>query len=144
MPRVGIELEVGGQPNTYRTPLLFVGVGVRELQLPHLGNRVREGDRGLHVFVVRGRRPGRLLASALAAVARGVETVRRTPELDAYLLERFNIDLRRPQALIAFDGETERMSTPVEYRLVRGGLRIVVPEQVDDEDVKAAEARSKS
>ena len=129
MPRVAIKLEVGGQLNIYRTPLLFVGVGMRELQLPHLGDRVEHGGRGLHVFVVHGRRPGRLLALALAAVARGVETVRRTPELDAYPVDQFTIDLRRSRALVAFDGETALMATPIEYRLVRDGLRIVVPEE---------------
>jgi diacylglycerol kinase family enzyme len=128
MPIVGIGMEVEGQLRTYRTPLLFVGVGTRELQLPHLGDRVEHGERGLHVFVVRGRRRGRLLAVALAAVARGVETARRLPELDAFLLEHFTIDLRRPRATVAFDGETEMMPTPIDYRLERDGLRIVVPE----------------
>ena len=70
-----------------------------------------------------------MLALALAAVARGVETVRRTPELDAYPVDQFTIDLRRSRALVAFDGETELMATPIEYRLVRDGLRIVVPEE---------------
>jgi diacylglycerol kinase family enzyme len=128
MPTVGIEVEVEGQLRTYRTPLLFVGVGTRELQLPHLGDRVVQGERGLHVFVVRGRKRGRLLAVALAAVAQGVETARRLPELDAFLVEQFTIDLRRPQATVAFDGEMESMETPIDYRLVRDGLRIVVPE----------------
>jgi hypothetical protein len=128
MPTVGIAVEVEGQLRTYRTPLLFVGVGTREIRLPHLGNRVVQGERGLHVFVVRGRRRGRLLAVALAAVAQGVETVRRLPELDAFLVQHFSIDLRRREATVAFDGEMERMETPIEYRLVRDGLRIVVPE----------------
>jgi len=128
MPTVSVELEVEGQVKHYRTPLVFIGVGERELQLPHLGNRVAHGERGLHVFVVRGRRRGRLLAVALAAVARGVDTVRRLPELDAFLVEHFTIDLRRSQATVAFDGETERMQTPIEYRLELDGLRIVVPE----------------
>lgn len=144
MPRVGVELEVERQVKYYRSPIVFIGVGERELQLPHLGGRVTGGKRGLHLFVVSGRKRGRLLAVAFEAVARGVETVRRMPELDAFLLERLTIDLRRPQARIAFDGETELMATPLEYRLVRDGLRIVVPEKVDEADVKPAEARSTS
>ena len=140
MPTVRVELEVEGTLNHYRTPLVFIGVGERELQLPHLGNRVKDGRRGLHVFVVRGRKRARLLVVALAAVARGVESVRRMPELDAFLVERCTIDLRRGRALVAFDGETELMTTPLEYRIERDSLRIVVPEPVEEAVEEAAAA----
>jgi len=126
---LAVQLEVEGQARIYRTPLVFIGVGERELQLPHLGGRVKDGKRGLHLLVVGGRGRARLLAIAFEAVARGIETVRRKPELDAFLLEKCSIDLRRPQAAVAFDGETQVMATPLEYRLVRDGLRIVVPEE---------------
>lgn len=128
MPTVRVRLEVEGQERVYRTPLVFVGVGERELQLPHLGGRVKNGKRGLHVFVVRGRHRARLLVVAFAAVARGVKTVRQMPEVDAFLVDRCTIDTRRPHLLVSFDGETEVMSTPLEYRIERDSLRIVVPE----------------
>lgn len=129
--RLGVELEVEGQVKHYRTPLVFIGVGERELEFPHLGKRVKNGKRGLHLFIVHGRTRGRLLVVGFEAVARGVASVRRMPELDAFVLERCTIDLRRPQALIAFDGETEVMATPLEYRIEHDTLRIVVPEAID-------------
>ncbi len=129
MPMIAVKLEVEGKERTYRTPLVFVGVGERELQLPHLGGRVKNGKRGLHVFVVRGRHRARLLVVALAAVARGVETVRRMPEVDAYLVDRLTIETRRPRLLVSFDGETELMKMPLEYRIERDSLRIVVPDK---------------
>jgi diacylglycerol kinase family enzyme len=141
MRTVRAELEVEGQLKHYRTPLVFIGVGERELEFPHLGKRVENGKRGLHLFVVRGRKRGRLLVVALEAVARGVDTVRRMPELDAFLLERCTIDFRRPQALIAFDGETEMMPTPLEYRMERDSLRIVVPETADRKAEEGAAER---
>ena len=140
MPTVRVELEVEGTLKRYRTPLVFIGVGERELQLPHLGNRVKDGRRGLHVFVVRGRQRARLLVVALAAVARGVESVRRMPELDAFLVERCTIDLRRGRARVAFDGETEPMTTPLEYRIERDSLRVVVPEPAEEAVEEAAAA----
>src|SRR6185436_9360555 len=73
MPTIRVKVEVEGHERVYRTPLMFVGVGERELQLPHLGGRVKNGKRGLHVFVVHGRNRARLFVVALAAVARGVE-----------------------------------------------------------------------
>src|SRR5512141_2364072 len=135
MPTIGVQLEVEGKLRTYRTPLVFIGVGERELQLPHLGGRVRDGKRGLHVFVVRGRKRARLFVVALAAVARSLETVRRMPEIDAFLVDRCTVDFRRPRILASFDGETELTTTPLEYRIERDSLRIVVPE----EDEKATE-----
>lgn len=144
MPTVVVEVEVEGQLKRYRTPLVFIGVGERELQLPHLGHRVKNGKRRLHVFVVRGRERARLLAAALAAVARGVETVRHMPEVDAFLVDRCTIELRRPQALTAFDGETEMMPTPLEYRMERDVIRLVVPEEAEEATEKAAAARPAS
>jgi len=144
LPTVSIELEVDGEQKHYRTPLLFVGVGERELQLPLLGKRVKNGKRGLHMFVVHTRRRARLLVVAFEAVARGVETVRRMPELDAYLVKACTADLRRRMGLIAFDGETEMMQTPITYRIERDALRIVVPETVDESEVKAAAAHPTS
>jgi diacylglycerol kinase family enzyme len=144
MPTVVVEVEVEGQLKRYRTPLVFIGVGERALQLPHLGHRVKNGQRRLHVFVVRGRERARLLVAALAAVARGVETVRRMPEVDAFLVDRCTIELRRPQALIAFDGETEPMPTPLEYRIERDVIRLVVPEEAEEATEKAAAARPAS
>jgi diacylglycerol kinase family enzyme len=144
MPTIGVELEVGNEIRNYRTPLFFVGVGERELQLPHLGNRVKDGKRGLHIFVVGTRQRARLLVVAFEAVARGVEKVRRMPELDAFVVNKCKVDLRRPMALIAFDGETQMMPTPLAYRIERDALRIVVPEQVDVSEVKAAAAHASS
>ncbi len=138
--RLGVQLEVAGQVKHYRTPLVFIGVGQRELEFPHLGKRVKNGKRGLHLFIVHGRRRGRLLVVAFEAVARGVASVRRMPELDAFVLERCTIDLRRPQALIAFDGETEAMATPLEYRIAHDSLRIVVPEPVAEPAEEATAA----
>lgn len=138
MRRIAVELEIDGVAQTYRTPLIFVGVGERELQLPHLGGRVKGGKRSLHVFVVRGRTRARLFVVALAAVARGVESVARMPEVDAFLVDRCTIDTRRHHATIAFDGETEVMPLPLQYRIERDALRIVVPEPVDAEAEEAA------
>jgi diacylglycerol kinase family enzyme len=130
MPTIGVQVEVDGVTQTYRTPLVFIGVGERELQLPALGSRVKGGGgkRGLQVFVLRGRKRARLFVMALAAVARGVDTVRRMPELDAFLVDHCTIDMKRRRAMVAFDGETELMTLPLEYRIERDALRIVVPE----------------
>ena len=138
--RFVVELEVEGQPRIYRTPLVFIGVGERELQLPTLGNRVVDGKRGLHVMVVNGRSRARLLALGLAAVAKGVDAVASTPELDSFLVERCRITLRRPTA-VALDGELVAMHETLEYELRRDALHVVCPPR-ESTATQAAGARS--
>lgn len=123
---LAVELEVEGKRRIYRTPLVFIGVGERELKLPTLGNRIPEGKRGLHVMVVRGRSAARLLAIALNAMARGVTTVSRTPELDSFIVDRCTITLRH-RGFVAVDGELVSLDTPLEYSLERDTIRVVCP-----------------
>ena len=123
---LAVELEVDGRRRIYRTPLVFISVGERELKLPTLGNRVRDGKRGLHVMVVRGRSSARLLAIALNAMAKGVKTVSRTPELDSFIVDRCTITLRH-RSDVAVDGEVASMDTPLQYSLARDSIRVVTP-----------------
>ena len=127
IPRFEVELEVDGVVRRYRTPMVFVGVGERELKLPVLGKRVQHGRRGLHIMVVRGQRRAGLLALALAAVARGVRHVSRTPKLDTFIVDRCRVVLRR-RGPVAVDGEIVTLDTPLEYELERDALKVVVRE----------------
>ena len=112
----------------YETPLVFIGVGERELKLPTLGNRVDHGRRGLHVMIVRGRTRARLVALAFAAAARGVRAVSRTPHLVSMIVQHCRIEQRH--ATIALDGEIVRMPSPLEYRFGEGALKLVVPSTI--------------
>jgi diacylglycerol kinase family enzyme len=127
-----VELEVDGALRSYKTPLVFIGVGERDLQLPALGSRVPDGRRGLHVLVVRGRTRARVVAIALAAAARGVQHVSRTPLLDSFLVDYCRIEMPRRRGNVAVDGEIVPMEAPLEYRLARGALRVVVPESREE------------
>jgi diacylglycerol kinase family enzyme len=125
MPTFRVTLEVEQVAREYITPLVFIGVGERELRLPTLGSRVADGKTGLHVMVVRRRSGARTVALGLAAAARGVEAVSRTPALDAFLVDSCRID-RRARS-VSIDGEIVQMRPPLRYRHVPGHLRVVVP-----------------
>lgn len=124
MPTFNVSLEVDGKRHDYLTPLVFIGVGERELQLPSLGARVAEGRTGLHVMVVRERSGGRALALGLAAAARGVQAVSKTPALDSFIVDSCTIVPRVPR--IGLDGEIVTVKAPLEFRHVPGHLRVVV------------------
>lgn len=128
-----VSLEVEGEKKIYRSSMVFIGVGERELKLPTLGNRVKNGRRGLHVMIVGGRKKARLFAVALAGISRGTREAEKLPEFDDFLVESCRIELTRSHALIGLDGELKEMRTPLDYRVERDAIRLVTaPSEVDE------------
>ena len=121
-----VTLEVEGKSKTYRASLVFIGVGERDLKVPILGNRVKNGRRGLHVMIVQGGRPARLFALALAGITKGRQEADKLPEFVEFLVDSCRIDLTRPMATIGLDGELKRFRTPLDYHIERDALRLVV------------------
>jgi diacylglycerol kinase family enzyme len=121
-----VTLEVEGKKKSYRASLVFIGVGERELKLPTLGNRVKDGNRKLHVMIVQGRKPARLFALALAGITKGRQQAQKLPDFDNFLVDNCRIDLTRPSTTIGLDGELKRLRTPLDYRIERDALRLVV------------------
>jgi len=121
-----VELELDGEPRQYRSALVFVGVGERELQLPSVGGLAENGRRGLHVIVVRGGTWARLVAAGLVAAFRGNDAIRRGRLADSYVVDACRIELRRRHGRVAVDGEIVEMSSPLSYRIERDALRLVV------------------
>jgi diacylglycerol kinase family enzyme len=128
-----VMLEVGGEKKEYRSSMVFIGVGERELKLPTLGNRVTNGRRGLHVMIVGGRKKARLFAVALAGISKGTKEAEKLPEFDDFIVDSCQIELTRSHALIGLDGELKEMRTPLEYRIERDAFRLVVsPPEADE------------
>lgn len=124
MHRFVVEISGPHGHRIVRTPLLFLGVGERELKLPLLGARVPGGRRGLHLMVVRGRTRGAMLALAFGAATRGIRGL--TPRLDAVVLDRCTVRLRH-HAAIATDGEVVGLASPLTYEVLPDRLRVVLP-----------------
>ena len=122
-----VELELDGVARRYRSSLVFVGVGERELQLPSMGSRAEKGRRGLHVIVVRGGTWARLVAAGWVAAVRGNAAIARGSLADSSVVDECRIELRRRVGRVAVDGELVSMTSPLEYRIARDALRIVVP-----------------
>jgi len=121
-----VELELDGEPRRYRSALVFVGVGERKLQLPSVGGLAQNGRRGLHVIVVRGGTWARLVAAGLVAAFRGNDAIERERLADSYVVDACRIELPRQRGRVAVDGEIIEMSSPLNYRIERDALRLVV------------------
>lgn len=126
LPTFRIALDVNGVQREYITPLVFIGVGERELRLPVLGARVPGGRPGLHVMVLRTRSGARAMALGLAAAARGVEEMAKTPAMDSFFVTSCRVEPRMRTA--AADGELVKVVPPLKYKHLPGHLHVVVPE----------------
>ncbi|HUQ80002.1 MAG TPA: diacylglycerol kinase family protein [Gemmatimonadaceae bacterium] len=122
-----VVMDLDGEVRRYRSALVFVGVGERALQLPAIGSRATDGRRGLHVIVVRGGTWARLVSAGLVAAVRGNAAIARGTLADTYVVDTCRIELRRERGRVAVDGELVEMSSPLEYRIERDALRVVVP-----------------
>jgi diacylglycerol kinase family enzyme len=120
-----VSLATNEVQRSYKTPLVFIGIGERELKLPKLGGRVRGGRSGLHVMVVRGRTRARLVALSFEAATRGVRALSRTPHLDTFVLSSCRIDQRH--STVAVDGEVVTLDSPLVYEIAARALKIVLP-----------------
>jgi diacylglycerol kinase family enzyme len=122
-----VELELDGQSRRYRSALVFVAVGERELQLPSLGSLAENGRRGLHVVVVRGGTWARLVAAGFAAAVGGTRAIARGTLADTFVVDRCRIEFRRKRGRVALDGEILEVDSPLDYTIERDALRLVVP-----------------
>jgi diacylglycerol kinase family enzyme len=123
-----VTLEVGGEERVYQARLVFVAVGERILLPPRFGRPAGKPGGALHVVVPRGRRQARRFARAFARSDRGLSVGARPLGLDTALVDRLRLDLPTPAVKVATDGEIRWQRTPLEYRLERGALNVVLPE----------------
>jgi diacylglycerol kinase family enzyme len=128
-----VTFEVEGVKKSYRSSLVFIGVGQRELKMPTLGSRIKNGRRGLHVMIIKGRGKARLFTIALAAIAKGTREASMLPEFDNFVVDSCRIDLTSRRATIGLDGELKRMQTPLDYKIERDAIRLVVAQPKEDE-----------
>ena len=125
MPTFGVEVATPSGARAYRTPLVFIGIGERDLRVPALGARVREGRRGLHLMVVRDASRSSVMALALSAATRGIEGTDDT-HLDALVVDACTITPDHP-ARVSVDGEIARLAPPLRYEFLPDSLRLVSP-----------------
>jgi diacylglycerol kinase family enzyme len=124
---IRVTLEIQGETRVYQAPLAFVAVGERTLAPPRVGRLAGQPGGALHVVVPRGRRQARRFVRAYAGLDHGLAVEGGPLGLDTALVERLRLDLPTAVVKVAMDGEIRRQRTPLEYRLARGALNLVVP-----------------
>lgn len=123
-----LELEVDGQVRRYRSPLVFVGVGEREMRPPRLGARREDGRRELQVLIVRDTSRPRLLGMALRTLLGGIRPWARAGEVECLMVQRCTITPPASLRWIAADGEIVPARGPLGYAYHPDALTLRVPE----------------
>lgn len=129
-----IRVKIGEQE--LQTPLVFVGVGEREMRFPHLGQTKPGGEEGLHVVAVDSNSRLENIKLVCAAIFLGTDPLSKDRKVQSELMNEVEVNVRRRKRVhVALDGEVLRVSSPLRYLYKSSCLNVVVPT-----DIKASKA----
>lgn len=123
-PFLDVRLRVNGELLDRTTPFVFIGNNEYAMDLFNIGMRERL-DRGeLSIYITHGTSRLKLIGLALRAV---VGRLRHDKDFLALRSDEVKIQTGRKRVRVAFDGEIEVMEAPLQYRVRRRALRVIVP-----------------
>jgi len=114
----------GGHSETIETPLLFVGNNDYRLDLGGAGKRDSISDARLCVIMMRRMGRAGFFAAMLRALA-GRSRPGDMIKLDD--VQTLHVASRRSSLTVSTDGETYRLTPPLDYRIEPAALRVIVP-----------------
>ena len=123
-PFLKVRIELNGRSFLRKTPFVFVGNNEYEMDLYNIGRRVALDDGELSVyFLHRGGRWGVTLLLFHTLFG----GLRQWKDFEEVSTNEVTIQTRRKKLDVAFDGEVQRMATPLHYRILPKALRVIVP-----------------
>lgn len=124
-PLVGVELRADGEaPRTLRTTTLFFGVNALQLENYHVAARDCLGVGQLAVLSLALRSRADIARAAWGALAGTLDAAANVESLCAHEVQ---VTTPRAQLPVAVDGEIVRLRSPLEVRLCRAALQVLVP-----------------
>jgi len=125
-PFLSVRMQADDTRLARRTPFVFIGNNEYTMEGLAIGARSRLDAGTLSLYVAQ--RPGRLglLRFAARALFGGLKEER---DFDVLLAREMTIETRHRHLHVAFDGEVEKMATPLRYRIRPGALTVMVPQQ---------------
>ena len=127
-PLLNVQLLVNYKLLNRRTPFVFVGNNEYAMDFFNVGMRERL-DRGvLTIYLTHRTSRLKLLGLAFRML---FNRLRDEKDFLEVFSNQLKIQTRRKRLRVAFDGEVEVMQTPLQYRLRRRALRVIVPESAE-------------
>jgi len=127
-PFLNVRLIVDSTDFSTRTPFVFVGNNVYEMESFNIGTRARLNAGVLSLYVTH--RTGRLglLRLGLRAL---FKRLRKAEDFIALTTTEALVETRRRRVRVSTDGEVTMMQTPLQYRVRPGVLSVLVPEETE-------------
>lgn len=123
-PFQNVKLELEGNELRRKTPFVFIGNNVYEMDLYNIGTRPRLDEGKLCIYLLR--RSGR--AGLFLLIFRTLfGGLRRDRNFEEFHTTKLTVETRRGSMLVALDGEVAALETPLEYKIHPGELKVIVP-----------------
>lgn len=127
-PFLAVRLILDGKEFATRTPFVFIGNNIYEMESFNIGSRARLDAGVLSLYVTN--RTGRwgLVRLALRALFR---RLRNPQDFVALTTTEVRVETRRRRVRVSTDGEVAVMQMPLDYRVHPGALCVLVPEETE-------------
>jgi len=114
-----------------RTPLVFIGVGERELRLPRFGRAKEHGRSGLHFIAVDYDNKIKVFILIIKVFFWGVDPMKKEMSIENKLVNDIELNFRHRdrKVIVALDGELSRLRAPLRYRLAAGEILVALPDE---------------
>ena len=123
-PQLDLLLELDGREQRCAAPFVFIGNNEYAVEGFDIGTRARLDAGKLSVYTTRRCGSAGLIKLALHAV---FGRLRQADDFMHTTVRSLRIESRRPQLLLATDGELRLAQTPLEFRVLPGALEVIVP-----------------
>lgn len=115
-----------------KTPLVFIGVGERELSFPTMGQTKIEGGRGLHLIAVNCKNSLEAFMLVVKSLFFGIDPLQKQRHIENQLVNAIELDFYRSKRRmrrisVALDGELVNLHTPLKYRFAPGEIMVAIP-----------------
>lgn len=128
-PFLKVDIEIDGKTFERKTPFVFVGNNEYEMDMYNIGRRpsLEEGKLSLY-FLHRQGRAGLIMLLWKTLIG----GLKQWKDFEAVSTDHVTIRAKRRRLRVAFDGETDLMRPPLEYRIRPKALKVIVPKRNAD------------
>lgn len=119
------------QDKELRTPLVFIGVGERQLHLPALGQEKKNGRNGLHFFAVDCDNKMQIFILVMKSFFLGIDPMKKELNVLNQMVNdiELNFSHRKRMVTVALDGELHQLHAPLQYKFVSGSILVALPDE---------------
>jgi diacylglycerol kinase family enzyme len=130
-PFYRITVHIDGKENQRKTPFVFVGNNSYTMEGFHIGERAKLNAGLLSYYTAQKTGRAGLLQLAFRAL---LGRLRQDTDFEAVQTTALRIETRRRSLRVSTDGEVNILQTPLQYRILPGALRVIVPQGDDAKD----------